>query len=305
MELGTHDGRFGFLIFLGAFVLLEALWLIFVRKSAYQWGHTAASFGVAALKRGADMLTGGIAAAILFWAYRHRIATIEIDSAGTLIVAFLAVEFAYYWHHRWAHQVRWLWATHGVHHTAPHMNLSVAGRLGWTGLLSGSVLFFAPLAYIGFHPAAIFLLLAASLFYQIWLHTELVPHLGPLEWVFNTPSNHRVHHGSNPEYLDRNFGGVLMIYDVLFGTYAREKPDTPVVYGVVEPMDSKNPFVISTYEWLRMARDVARARGIGQVLGFLFGRPGWRPQARPDGAPGKIEKMPGCGMDGPPPTSKG
>lgn len=284
MELGSAAGRFGFLVFLGFFVLLEALWLVFARKSNYAWGHTAASFGVALIKRVADTLTAGVAGGFLFWIYQYRIATVEIDSVWALLAAFLAVEFAYYWHHRWAHEIRWLWATHGVHHTAPYMNLSVAGRLGFTGLLSGTVLFFAPLVLIGFHPMAILLLLAASLFYQIWIHTELVPRLGPLEWVLNTPSNHRVHHGSNPEYLDKNYGGVLMIYDVLFGTYARERKDVPVVYGVVEPMESKNPFVIGLYEWARMARDVVRAKSLAQALMFMFGRPGWKPQteAKPE-----------------------
>ncbi|MCG8672824.1 MAG: sterol desaturase family protein, partial [Pseudomonadales bacterium] len=183
MELGTHAGKMGFLIFLLIFVALEALWLIYRRGEAYPWQDSAASFGVAFVKRLVDAATAGIAGALLFWVYDHRIATLDIDSLWMLLLAFLAVEFFYYWHHRFAHEIRWLWATHGVHHTAPYMNLSVAGRLGWTGLLSGTVLFFAPLAYIGFHPVAILLLLAASLFYQIWIHTELVGQLGLLEGI--------------------------------------------------------------------------------------------------------------------------
>ena len=280
MELGTHAGKFGFLLFLLLFVLLEALWIIYRRNAVYPWQDTAASFGVAFIKRFVDVATVGVAGGFLFWVYDHRIATLEINSIWMLLAAFLAVEFFYYWHHRLAHEIRWLWATHGVHHTAPYMNLSVAGRLGWTGLLSGTILFFAPLIYVGFHPAVILILLAAGLFYQIWIHTELVDRLGPLEWLLNTPSNHRVHHGSNPEYIDKNYGGVLMIFDHLFGTYAKERNDIPAVYGVVDPVTSRNPFAIAFFEWRRMLKDVAQARRPAEIFWYMFGRPGWKPDRR-------------------------
>ncbi len=289
MEIGDTTVKFGFLLFLGFFVLLEASYLIMVREKQYEWGHTAASFGVALFKRVVDMATAGVGAAILFWFYEQRLFTFELDAAWKFGVVFLAVELAYYWHHRWAHEIRWLWATHGVHHTAPYMNLSVAGRLGWTGLISGTVLFFAPLALLGIHPLAIFLMLAGGLFYQIWIHTELVPHLGFLEYIFNTPSNHRVHHGSNAEYLDKNYGGVLIIYDLLFGTYAKETKDNPVVYGIVEPMESKNPFVIGFFEWFRIARDVFKARSFGDAFMFTFGPPGWKPEPQSYKSPMQIE----------------
>lgn len=278
MELGTHSGQFGFLVFLSVVVLIEALILIFGRKQDYEWGHTAASLGVAFIKRVVDALTAGAAAGILFWFHEHRFLTVELDAIWKIFIAFIAVEFAYYWHHRWAHQIRWLWATHGVHHTAPYMNLSVAGRLGWTGLLSGTVLFFSPLVLLGLHPVAVFLMLAAGLFYQIWIHTELVPRLGILEYIFNTPSNHRVHHGSNPEYLDKNFGGVLIIFDILFGTYAKEERDIPIIYGVVDPMTSKNPISITLFEWRKIFRDVFKARSLTEILLYMFAKPGWKPQ---------------------------
>ncbi len=277
MELGTHAGKFAFLGFLLIFVLIEAAWIIYRRQENYPWEDSAASFGVAFGKRLVDALTAGIAAWFMFWVYEHRFMTLEINSIWMLLIAFLAVEFFYYWHHRFAHEIRWLWATHGVHHTAPYMNLSVAGRLGWTGLISGSVLFFAPLALLGFHPVTIFILLAAGLFYQIWIHTELVGRLGPLEWILNTPSNHRVHHGSNPEYIDKNYGGVLIVFDHLFGTYAREQDDIGIVYGVIDPVTSRNPFAIAFYEWRRMARDVMSARRFRDAFWYMFGRLGWNP----------------------------
>lgn len=289
MEIGDTTVKFGFLIFLGVFVLLEASYIIMVREKQYEWGHTAASFSVALFKRVVDIATAGVGAAILFWFYEQRLFTFELDAAWKFGVVFLAVELAYYWHHRWAHEIRWLWATHGVHHTAPYMNLSVAGRLGWTGLVSGTVLFFAPLALVGIHPLAIFFMLAGGLFYQIWIHTELVPRLGFLEYILNTPSNHRVHHASNPEYLDKNYGGVVIIYDLLFGTYAKENKEKPVVYGVVEPMESKNPLVIGFFEWFRIVRDVFKARNFGDVFMFMFGPPGWKPEARPHAPATQIE----------------
>mgnify|MGYP000138325618 CR=1 FL=1 len=278
MEIGTHAGQFGFLILLSCAVLIEATFLIFGRKQEYEWGHSAASLGVAFIKRVVDALTAGATASILFWVYDLRLYTFELDTIWKLGVAFIAVEFAYYWHHRWAHEIRWLWATHGVHHTAPYMNLSVAGRLGWTGLLSGTVLFFAPLVLFGLHPYAVFLMLAAGLFYQIWIHTELVPRLGILEYIFNTPSNHRVHHGSNPEYLDKNYGGVLIIFDLMFGTYAKEERENPVIYGTVNPMISKNPIAITLFEWRQILQDTYRARNITEIFMYMFGRPGWKPK---------------------------
>ena len=281
MEFGSFEPRSGvglFLVFLAAMVCVEAAWLVWVRKRSYDWRAAFASFGVAIGKRLIDAATAGIAGALLLWLYQYRLFTLKLDDVFTGIAFFVLFELAYYWHHRLAHEVRWLWATHSVHHSPEEMNLSVAARLGWTGLLSGSFLFFAPLVLIGFQPIAVFLMLAASLFYQIWIHTELVDRLpGPIEWLFNTPSHHRVHHASNEQYLDKNYGGVLIIWDRVFGTFAAEteRPD----YGLTEPVKSYNPVRIAMWEWGRMARDVLAARSFSQVLNYLFAPPGWSPES--------------------------
>lgn len=277
MELGTHAGKFYFVGFLVLFILIEAAWLIWARHRKYDWRETSTSIAVALIKRLIDAFTAGIAAAALFWVYEFRLWTVQLDSVATWIVFFFLFEFVYYWHHRLAHEIRWLWATHSVHHSPESMNLSVAARLGWTGLLSGSFLFFAPLCLLGFHPITVFLMLAANLFYQIWIHTELIPKLGPLEWVLNTPSHHRVHHARNPRYLDRNFGGVLIIFDRLFGTLSEELAEDPPDYGLVTPMTSPNPFVVALREWWQMAIDVMNARNTHEVFGYLLGPPGWSP----------------------------
>ncbi len=275
MEMGTHSGNFWFLLGLAVIVLLEAIWLIIAKKQAFPWKESFANFGVAIIKRLIDLATYGVAAGVLFWVYDHRLFTIEIDSLGLGVGFFLLFEFAYYWHHRWAHEIRWMWATHSVHHSPNHMNLSVAARLGWTGLLSGSVLVFAPLAFVGFHPTLIFITLALSLFYQVFLHTELIGKLGPLEWVLNTPSHHRAHHGSNPRYIDKNYGGVLIIFDRLFGTF--EKESEKVTYGLTKPLRTNNPIKIALNEWFGIGRDIGKSRNIKQALGYMFGRPGWKP----------------------------
>jgi sterol desaturase/sphingolipid hydroxylase (fatty acid hydroxylase superfamily) len=134
-------------------------------------------------------------------------------------------------------------------------------------------LFYLPLYLLGLNPLAVGGMLAVNLFYQFWLHTDLVGRLGPLEWVFNTPSHHRVHHASNSEYLDRNYGGILIVWDRLFGTYAEEHPQTRIVYGLVHPVGSMNPFKILFNEWIAIARDVKRARSWRERLTQLFGRP--------------------------------
>ena len=282
MEFGNFEPRSGglaLLLLLAAFVLIEALWLIIVRRRGYNWKAAGASFGVAIGKRLIDAMTASIAAAALFWVYEYRLFTIELSTIWAFLLFFVLFELAYYWHHRFAHEVRWLWATHSVHHSPDEMNLSVAARLGWTGLLSGSFLFFAPLVWIGFHPIAVFLLLAANLFYQIWIHTELVGKLPrPIEWLFNTPSHHRVHHASNRSYLDRNYGGVLILWDRVFGTFT-EETEAPK-YGLTEPVRSYNPIKIALWEWGRMIRDVSRACSLSDALNYMIAPPGWSPTRR-------------------------
>jgi sterol desaturase/sphingolipid hydroxylase (fatty acid hydroxylase superfamily) len=166
-----------------------------------------------------------------------------------------------------------MWATHSVHHSAGQMTLLASIRLGWTNLFSAGWVCYAPLVFAGFDPRMIAVLLAVNLRYQFFLHTEAVGRLGPLEWVFNTPSHHRVHHGTNPCYLDRNYGGVLIVFDRLFGSFAAERPDEPVRYGLAHRAPSHNPLKIAFGEWAALLRrawtaPTARARAIA-----LFGPP--------------------------------
>jgi hypothetical protein len=183
------------------------------------------------------------------------------------------VEFVYYWQHRISHECRWFWATHSVHHSPNHMVLLGALRLGWTGAITGQFLFFVPLVLMGYSAIDVLIVLGINLIYQFWLHTELIGKLGPLEWVFNTPSHHRAHHASNPEYIDRNYGGVLIIFDRLFGTFAEEREDVPLKYGLVKPIYSYNPFRIALNEWLVIAKELQQSRSLSQLFTILFSAP--------------------------------
>lgn len=263
------------LIFLSAFslMLLEFLLLYRRRQQVYSWPESLASFGVMLGHRLSQSSFALITLGSMELVWQHRLWTVPLDQWWGIGLLFLGIEFFYYWHHRAAHRIRWIWATHAVHHSPEHMNLSAAYRLGWTGWLSGNTLFFLPLCWLGFAPVAVLVGLSLNLLYQFWIHTELIPKLGPLEWVLNTPSHHRVHHASNPIYIDRNYGGVLIIFDRLFGTLAVEQEQNPPVYGLTQPLNSHNPFKIVFSEWQRLFRALGRAKTWSQRWHIAFGPP--------------------------------
>ena len=200
-------------------------------------------------------------------------------------MCFFLEDLSYYWFHRISHERRWFWASHVVHHTSQHYNLSTALRQTWTGSIGATFIFWLPMAWIGFPPAMIAFFSGVSLVYQFWIHTEAVDRMGPLEWVLNTPSHHRVHHATNPRYLDSNYAGVLIIWDRMFGTFVEEtKADKPI-YGVVSNIHTFNPFRIAFHEWVGMARDIGQAKTWREKLQFAFGPPGWSPDgSRPTSA---------------------
>jgi len=190
------------------------------------------------------------------------------------VLLFVCEDLCYYWFHRVHHEVRFFWAAHVNHHSSRHYNLSTALRQSWTTPLTGPV-FWVPLALLGFHPVMILTAQAVSLVYQFWLHTEWIGRLGAFEWIFNTPSHHRVHHGRNVEYLDRNYGGILIVWDRLFGSF--EPEGAPVDYGLTVNLDTFDPVRVGFHEWIDMFRDAARARCWRDALGHLLRPPGWSP----------------------------
>jgi sterol desaturase/sphingolipid hydroxylase (fatty acid hydroxylase superfamily) len=208
----------------------------------------------------------------LYLAYQHRLFEIPITIV-TLVILFVLVDFAEYWFHRAAHRVRFMWASHSVHHSTTRFNLTAAVRLPWTGALSGAVLFFLPLTLVGFHPLAVTAMALLNLIYQFFLHTEHAPRLGPLEWVLNTPAHHRVHHASNESCLDKNFSGVFIIWDRLFGTFAEAPQDEKLRFGLVSPLPSQSLLTVNFHEWRKLLRDTWRARGLKARLRVLVGAP--------------------------------
>ena len=189
-------------------------------------------------------------------------------------ILFFADDFAYYTYHRAHHRVRVFWATHVVHHSSQHYNLSTALRQDWTPF--SSIFFWAWLPLIGFAPWMIFLAISWNLLYQFWIHTEKIKRMPAwYEAVFNTPSHHRVHHGSNEQYLDRNYGGVLIIWDRMFGTFEPEVER--VRYGLTTNIKTYNPFRVAFHEWAAVWRDVRSTSSWRERAGYLFKGPGWAP----------------------------
>ena len=210
------------------------------------------------------------------WAEANQLFRLELDTWVAVAGLFLAQEFLYYWYHRSAHRVRFFWANHAVHHSPNQLNLSAAYRLGWFGQFAGAAIFFTPLVWLGFEAKVVMSVLAINLLYQFWIHATWIPRLGWLEYVLNTPSAHRVHHASNLRYLDANYGGVLIIFDRLFGTYIEESADEPCIYGWTNAVQTHNTFVIEVGPWIALVRDMISAPSPIKALAYLVMPPGWR-----------------------------
>lgn len=263
---------FSTLLLLGLLGLLEAVWLQRKAGQIYPWRASLASL----LLYGGSLLCGALALKLVFllldWLYQHRLTEPDLRDWRVALAFFLGMEGCYYAYHRISHQVRWFWASHAVHHSSRHLNMMCGLRLGWTSELSGTFLFYAPMVWLGFTPYTVFAVLGVILLYQFWLHTELIGSLGPLDWLFNTPSNHRVHHALEAEYAGRNFGGMLMLFDHVFGSYAKEQ-GRGHVYGLSAQLNSHHPLKIALHEWLALLRDLRQAQNWRQLGQALFGRP--------------------------------
>jgi sterol desaturase/sphingolipid hydroxylase (fatty acid hydroxylase superfamily) len=259
--------------------VIEAI--VLSRRQHYDWGAFGASaFDLVVRTFVNVMFPLSIAAPLIRIAYQHRLTTIPLNGWLAFLVLFIGQEFCYYWYHRTAHRVRWFWANHAIHHSPNELNLSAAVRVGILSKLTGTGFFFAPLVWLGFNPRIVFIVLSLNLLYQFWIHATWIPKLGWLEGILNTASAHRVHHASNLEYLDANYGGVLLIFDRLFGTYVPERDDLPCRYGLVHPLTSNNILNVELVEWTKLLRDLKNARSLRALLGYLFMPPGWSPDGK-------------------------
>jgi sterol desaturase/sphingolipid hydroxylase (fatty acid hydroxylase superfamily) len=262
-------------------LLLELVWTRRLRREGaqgllgYEKRDTCASLamGIGNVLISAFTTLGAVA--LWTWGYEHRVLSLgEPSRWWSWVVLFFAEDLCYYWFHRSHHAVRLLWAAHVNHHSSQYFNLSTALRQPWFTPVTGPI-FWLPLAFAGFPPFMILTAEAVSLIYQFWIHTETIGRLPrALELILNTPAHHRVHHGKNAAYLDRNHGGVLIVWDRLFGTFTEEQTGDPVRYGLPHDLTSFNPFWIAVHEFVAIARDVRRAPSLGTALGYVFAPPG-------------------------------
>jgi len=258
-------------------ILLEIVGTRIRRRGEFDAGDAASSLvmGLGNLIQG--LITGGMVYGAMILVYRIRL--FDLPWAWWVWgLLFLGDDLAYYWFHRLSHERRIWWAAHVNHHSSQHYNLTTALRQTWTGPLALTWIVWLPLPLLGFPPEMVLFQQGISLLYQFWIHTELIDRMpAPFEAVFNTPSHHRVHHATNPRYLDSNYAGILIIWDRLFGTYVPETAEDPCRYGIVRNLGSFNPLKIAFHEWLAIIRDLRGAHSRREILGYLFGPPGWRP----------------------------
>lgn len=215
-------------------------------------------------------LFGTFTGLIYLWCYNLAPFKFPADAWWTWVLLFFVDDLAYYWFHRASHEMRLFWNFHVVHHSSNHYNLSVAVRQSWFGGVV-SWLFYFPLMLMGFAPWMFFLMHGLNLLYQFWIHTQYVEKLGFLEWFLNTPSHHRAHHGANDIYLDKNYAGVLIIWDKLFGTFVKETE--AVRYGTIKPLESFNPLWINTHAWAETWATMKQKKGLFAKLRCVFGSP--------------------------------
>ena len=264
----------------GMFILLVLFEMIYASRrgsARYEAKDTATSIimGVGSTVTGA--LAGGVLYLIAMWVWQnYRITDLGSD-VWVFIVAFIAYDFAYYWIHRFGHTVRWMWAAHVIHHSSQHYNLSTALRQTWTSAFTPGFIISWPLVIFGIHPMIIIFVTGLNLIYQVWFHTETIDKMPSwFEAIFNTPSHHRVHHATNPQYLDRNHAGVFIVWDKMFGTFEPESDDKPI-YGLINNVGTFNPLKIATHEWVSIYKDWIKADNWSDRIKYLVMAPGWSP----------------------------
>jgi sterol desaturase/sphingolipid hydroxylase (fatty acid hydroxylase superfamily) len=259
-----------------AFIILLLLEVAVAAYEKKDWYEAKDTFSSLAMGIG-NVLIGLIGKGLVLGAY-FVIYQFRLFDLGTQwwvwVLLFFGEDLSYYWFHYASHSVRYFWASHVIHHSSQKYNLGTALRQTWTGNISGSFIFHLWLPLVGFHPLMIAIMSSISLLYQFWIHTEAIGKLPRwIEFIFNTPSHHRVHHGSDIKYLDRNHGGILIIWDRIFGTFQEE--DERPQYGLTKNIATYNPLRIATHEWVDMWRDIRRPLPWRDRLGYLFGPPGW------------------------------
>ncbi|RRY11147.1 sterol desaturase family protein [Brucella anthropi] len=246
------------------------------RKGEFETRDAFTSLLMGAGNVAAGLLLGFVSVTALLWVWQFRFLDLGLHW-WVFVVAFIFDDLRYYCYHRIAHRVRWVWAEHVNHHSSQHYNLTTALRQSWTGQMTGMFVLQVPMVLFGFHPAVIAFVYGFNLIYQFWIHTEAIDKLPrPIEFIFNTPSHHRVHHATNPRYLDANYAGTLIIWDRMFGTFVEELPEDMPRYGIVKNVGTFNPVRVAFHEWVGMFKDVfSSGLTLRQRLMYIIAPPGW------------------------------
>jgi len=262
------------------FVVTVALewWLVARGKlgGRYEWRDAVTSMTMGLGNLVTDLLFGFVSLGILVFFWQFRVMDLGV-SLPVILLALVAQDFVYYWKHRASHRIRWFWSAHVVHHSSQHYNLSTALRQPWTSNFTGYVLLSSPLVLIGFHPLLIGFVGAINLLYQYWIHTEAIKKFPRwFEFIFNTPSHHRVHHSTHPTHLDMNYAGIFIIWDRMFGSFVEERDDEVMTYGLVKNIETYNPVRVALAEWIGIFRDAfGSGLTLRQRLGYVFAPPGY------------------------------
>ena len=260
-----------------ALILGEAIYSNIKGLNFYKTNDTLGSYGLLAGNVVVSLLTKGSFLLFNIYLYQFRLFTINDLMHVFFVVAltFAAIDFIYYWFHRCSHRIKFLWAMHMNHHSSEEMNFVVSLRQAWFAPFA-KVIFFMPLPLIGFDPLITVVVGIASTFWGVIGHTQWINKLGPLEYIFVTPSHHRVHHGSNDQYIDKNFGNLLIIWDKFFGTF--EPEGEKVVYGITDNVKTFNPIKITFMLWIKMYKDSKSAVGLKEKFLSFFGTLEWKPK---------------------------
>ncbi len=260
----------GFVFFVAAELILSA----YEKRGWYETKDTITNIALGLGNVASGILGKIIVFGALALVYQFRIFSVENSGFLFWIALILADDFSYYWFHRESHIIRFFWASHYVHHSSEKYNLSAALRQTWTGNFTGAFVFWLWMPLVGFRPEFVMMMQSISLLYQFWIHTEAIDKLPRwYEYIMNTPSHHRVHHGTDLEYLDKNHAGIFIIWDRMFGTFEAEKKHP--TYGLTKNVNTFNPVKVAFGEWVEISKDVIKTKNAKNIFNYIFGAPGW------------------------------
>ncbi|MFT4748685.1 MAG: alkylglycerol monooxygenase [Pseudohongiellaceae bacterium] len=246
-------------------------------RNTYRLNDTINSLSMGSLSRLQSLVILGFSGVIYEWTVTHyQFSQLPDTEIWVWISCFVGYDFAYYWKHRLGHEVALFWGSHVAHHQSEDYNLATALRQ--TSIDFYGFVFYLPFFVLGYPAEILFTVVSLNLIYQFGVHTQHVPKLGPIEWIFVTPSNHRVHHARNASYVDKNYGGVFIFWDRLFGSFQDELDSEPVVFGLRKPLNSWNPLWANVHVYWRLILDLIKAPGLVNKLKISFMPPGWQPE---------------------------